>query len=50
MKTKVIAKGMAGYVIQVSPSDVYNHPEVKKDNNTLHCYSTDGYNYEVKRC
>jgi len=34
MKTKVIAKGMAGYELDVNPSEVYNHPEVKNNNNT----------------
>ena len=30
MKVKVIAKGMTGYVIYVSSSEVYNHPEVNE--------------------
>ena len=50
MKTKVIAKGFAGYVMDVNPSEVYNHPEVKKEIKSLQCYTRARYNYEVKRC
>ena len=50
MKTKVIAKGFAGYELDVNPSEVYNTPEVKKEIKSLQCYSRERYKYEVKRC